>query len=178
MHALRAWACGGLFLLLSTGSLHAQETSLQRAVRLTGEGQLTPALAAARAGEDPLSRAQGELYVLHHAGALEAALEAGLAGLREAPGDTWLLERSAYIALSLGAGELSARLSEELRETLPASEWARHEWMLSEAQALESTRAEEAAALQRAQLVSAGVGLLAVALMLALGARRGQPTPA
>ena len=170
------WMLTAIFCCAGALALHAQETSLQRAVRLTGEGDLSEALSAARSGEDLLSRAQGELYVLHHAGALEPALQAGLRGLEAAPGDPWLLERSAYIALSLGAGRLAAELSEELQAAVPPEDWARHEWMLSEARSLEGTRAAEESSLRRAQLVSSLVGVGAIALALVLGLRRTEPT--
>ena len=150
----------------------AQETSLQRAVRLAGEGDLSAALDAARAGSSPLARAQGELYVLHHAGALEAALQAGLAGLEESPSDAWLLERSAYIALTLGAGALAIELCDELQAVLPPEEWGRHEWMQGEALALQATREEEAASLRRAKQVSVTTALLALALVTSLSLRR------
>jgi hypothetical protein len=175
MSQARRPALTALLCLAAAASPAAQETSLQRAVRLTGEGDLSAALSAARSGQDPLTRAQGELYVLHHAGALESALQAGLRGLESAPKDPWLLERSAYIALSLGAGGLASGLSEELQAAVSPAEWSRHEWMLSEARSLESTRAAEADSLRRAQLVSALMGVGAVVLALILGLRRTEP---
>jgi hypothetical protein len=122
-------------------------------------------LKAARAEVDPLVRAQAELHVLHHGGRLDSALQAGLSGLRAAPEDPWLLEQSAYIALSLGAGELAMDLGQRLREHMPPVEWPRLSWMLTEARALEQQRLAEARALKRSR-TAVGAGLLACCLTL------------
>ncbi len=137
-----------LALLLVGGLSPAQESALQAAVRLTGEARFAEAVEVARAGDDPLQRAQGELYVLHRAGALEEALAAGLRGLDEAPDDAWTLEHTAYVALSLGAGDLAVRL----------------DWMRVEATRLAGQRRREQDAQRRARiaaLLGLGLGLLA-----------------
>ena len=98
-------------LLVACPLAGAQE-GFEAALALVGEGRLPAALSAADAELDPVRRAQARLFVLHHAGDLSGALEAGQAGL-EVTEDPWLLERSTYIALSLRAaaraGELHAR---------------------------------------------------------------------
>lgn len=145
----------------------AQESALQAAVRLTGEARYAEAIEAANAGEVPLQRAQGELYAYHRAGALEDALRAGLRGLEEAPKDTWTLEQTAYVALSLGAGELAVRLVERLDAALPAEERSRLDWMRAEALRLAEQRGLEGRAQRSARLwalVGLGVSLLAFAI--------------
>jgi hypothetical protein len=149
----------------------AQETSLQEAVRLVGERRFVEALAAARKGEDPLSIAQGELYVLHHAGALSEALEAGLTGLEAAPEDPWLLEQCTDIALNLGAARIAGRLARELQEVVPESDLERASGYLEWAYALEVGQREEARALTRARITMVVVVLLSIACAL-LAARR------
>ena len=151
----------------------AQEVGLQAAVRLAGEGRLAEALGAARGEPRALERAQAELHVLHHSGQLTEALEAGLAGLQAAPGDPWLLERCAYVALSLGTGELALRLCEELREVDAPAAWEGHAWMLEEAEGLVAQRERESTALSRARWTV--VLALLIGLGTALAARRRLP---
>ncbi|MCB9916534.1 MAG: hypothetical protein H6828_15520 [Planctomycetes bacterium] len=152
-------------------SASAQESALAAAVRLAQEGRFVEALARARSAPEPLARAQAELYVWHHAGALDQALAAGRRGLAVAPADAWLLQNSAYVALSLGAGDEAQRLVGELERALPAEEFTAHAWMRAEADDLVRQRASERAALTRARAVSAAVGLAALVALL-LGARR------
>ena len=97
--------CAGL----STHSAHATQDAptLARVVELAGHGAYTDALSIADSLAAPLARAQGRLYVFHHAGDLGAALNAGLDGLRDAPADLWLLERVGYIAISLRATRIA-----------------------------------------------------------------------
>jgi len=154
----------GLALVLVGPPSSAQESALQAAVRLTGEARFAEAVEAARAGAEPLQRAQGELYAFHRAGALEEALAAGLRGLDESPDDAWTLEQTAYVALSLGAGELAVRLVERLDNVLPAEEASRLDWMRAEARRLADQRLLEQAAQHRARLgalLGLGLGLLA-----------------
>lgn len=160
--------CLALLLAVSQAS-GAQDSGLQQAVRLVSEGRLAQALEAARGESDALARSQAELHVLHHGGLLEEALEAGLGGLEGAPEDPWLLERTAYIALSLGTGELAVDLCEDLRRAQP-QEWERHAWMMEEALSLRSQREGERKALGRARTL-VGAGLLFSALLLLFGAR-------
>ena len=129
----------------------AQEVGLQAAVRLAGEGRLAEALEAARGEPADLERAQAELYVLHHPRQLTEALEAGLRGLEATPGDPWLLERCAYVALSLGAGELALDLCGKLRAVESPAAWEGHAWMLEEAEGLVAQRERESTALSRAR---------------------------
>ena len=149
----------------------AQEVGLQAAVRLAGEGRLAEALEAARGEPRALERAQAELHVLHHAGQLTEALEAGLAGLEATPRDPWLLERCAYVALSLGAGELALRLCEELREVDAPAAWEGHAWMLEEAERLVAQRERESTALMRARWTVALALLAGVGVALAVRRR-------
>jgi hypothetical protein len=136
-----------------------QENGLQAAVRLVGEERYRAALEAARAESQPLARAQAELYVLHQGGALEEALLAGLEGLETSPEDPWLLERSAYLALSLNAGSLAEELYLNLQQVTDEASWDLHEPRLGEARAIQERREAEALALTRARL-----GVIAVLL--------------
>jgi hypothetical protein len=80
---------------------------MQQVVEFARSGSFTVALARAESLTNPLERAQARLYVLHQAGDLAGALEAGLEGLRAAPADLWLLERVSYIAISLRSFEIA-----------------------------------------------------------------------
>jgi hypothetical protein len=148
----------------------ATESHLDAAVRLTGEGNLRAALAEARAETGEPDRSQAFLYVLHHAGALEEALAAGLSGLELEPEETWLLDRCAYIAISLGAGELARELCVRLRSCADEETWRRSSWMLAEADRLLAERRREESSIVRARWTVAG-GLLLAAGCAALLAR-------
>lgn len=155
-----------LVVAASCGSSVVQETPLQEAVRLTGEGAFTQALRAADRGADVVTIAQARLYVLHHAGALDEALEAGLLGLASAPEDTWLLDQCARLAMDLGASELATRLVSELSEALPASESERARSVLEDARALSDQRMAERSALRRSRIVTAALTLAATIMAL------------
>jgi len=164
----------GVFLLAApaTGAPVEQEVGLAAAVARVGEGRFAAALEAARGDPSPLDRAQAELYVLHQGGALEAALEVGLAGLAGFPEDPWLLDRSAYLALSLGDGGLADELYGRLEALVPDRREALAP-LRAEARQLEDRREAEARALGRAQTVVLVAALAALALM-AFGLR---PSP-
>ncbi len=158
------------------GQAHAQESSMQRAIRLTREGQLVAALEAVDSTRDELERAQARLFVLHHAGVLDEALEAGLRGLALSPDDPWLLERCTFIAVSLGLGELAMEKAKQLQAVLTPAEWAKVSWMKDEAAILKALREQERAALERAQLVVGALALVAVGA-LALSSRSAPAPP-
>jgi len=141
-----------------------QETPLQEAVRLTGEGRPAAALLAAGRSQEPVERARAELFVYHRAGALDDALAAGLRALAEEPSDPWTLEETAYVALSLGDGALASSLLERLRPQQAGEALERTAWMGEEAARLEGLRVAEGAALERARLVA--LAALAGALLL------------
>lgn len=162
-----------LAVLLGAGA--DQETPLQAAVRLCGEGSPAAALEAARASESPLERAQAELYVLHRAGALDEALDAGLRALEVAPSDPWTLEETAYVALSLGEGALASRLLGRLAPQLDRAGAERTAWMGEEAERLAARRGEEQRALRLGRSVAAAGATLALAV--ALLASRTPRTP-
>lgn len=174
MRAPVASFCCALFLASPMTAWAESRGSLQEAVRLTQAGELLGALEAARTTPDALERAQGELYVWHHAGALREALQAGLDGLRVAPLDPWLLDRCSYLALSLGAGELALSLTEDLQAATPPESWSEKAWMMDEARALAETRAAERRSLSRARLVSSGAVLAALLGLLLASRGRGE----
>jgi tetratricopeptide (TPR) repeat protein len=167
----------GVLLALSVllGPGPDQETPLQAAVRLSGEGSPAAALEAARRSESPLERAQAELYVLHRAGALDEALDAGLRALEVAPSDAWTLEETAYVALSLGEGALASRLLERLAPQLDPAGVGRTAWMGEEAGRLAARLEEEQRALRLGRSVAAAGA--ALALVVALLASRTPGTP-
>ncbi len=101
-------------------------------VDLAQRGSYVDALKAADSLSSPVARAQGRLFVFHQAGALGAALQAGIAGLRESPTDLWLLERVCYIAISLRATPIAraycdrfaqAANAAQARESAGESKW-------------------------------------------------------
>ena len=147
----------------------ASETPLQGAVRLTAEERFVEALKLARTDDDALFRAQGELFVLQRAGALDEALSAGLRGLEVAPKDPWLLERCANLALSLGSGGLAQGLLDELVQSVGPLEQERLAPLLTAARGLVQGRQAKTAALARARAV-----LLGIAALLALAALLGR----
>jgi len=155
-------------LPLFAGGARAQELGLDAAIRLVGEGNFQAALVSARGETRSLERSQALLHVLHHAGALEEALQAGRAGLERHPGDEWLLDRCAYLALSLGAGNLGRELSSRLGENAEPGSWqeTNSSWMLGEIELLEENRGNQRRALSRSRWT---VGLAALAcIVLAL----------
>jgi tetratricopeptide (TPR) repeat protein len=156
---LRRWGLAPVVLLgLAPTVVRAQDSGLPAALRLVEEGRLVEALQEARREPEERARAQAELHVLHHGGLLGEALEVGLEGLELAPPDPWLLQRCAYIALTLGAGELAVELCEELQRGFPET-WETHAWMLDEALDLRTQRLLEDRALARARAV-VGLGVL------------------
>jgi len=151
----------------------AAAQSYREASDLAAAGELRAALAAADAVAGPLEREQSRLHVLWTAGDLAGALAAGRAGLRLAPDDPYLLERTLGLATALGAAPLAAELAPRLerrfaeldageREAFAPSVGAR----LAEARELAARATRRAAALWRAK---ATVALLMAGLLLAAG---------
>ena len=165
-------------LLSLSAPLAAQspESGLQAAVRLVGEQRFQEALLAGQAESNSLARAQAELYVLHQGGALTEALEAGLRGLRVAPRDAWLLDRTAYIALSLGAGELAERLYIELQSIRTPEEWDASAPLLQEARTLIEVREAQGRSVSRARLV-VGLAVIASLAVMLLHSRKRPAGP-
>lgn len=164
-------------VVLLAGGAPAQEVGLDAAIRLVREGDFQAALVAARGETRSLERAQALLHVLHQAGALEEALAAGREGLEHHPEDAWLLDRSAYIALSLGVGDLSRELARRLGENAEPESWqaTNSSWMLGEVELLQEERGKEQRALLLARCVvgAAALGCLALALWLLKGTAAG-----
>lgn len=143
-----------LMLSISIGAQPARD-AFDEAWRLVGEGRFAAALDAARAEPQSLSGARARLFVSHQAGDLRGALEAGRAGLARFPEDAWMLDQTAYVALSLHAGEFGAELAHRLAGAALAPGLspeesqryaARAERHAKEAaQILESSRARDAA---------------------------------
>lgn len=75
---------------------------LQDAITRVAAHDMAGAWSAATGEPDPLKQSQAQVYVRHHAGDLEGALAEAVRGSSAHPEDSWLAERSVYIALSLG----------------------------------------------------------------------------
>lgn len=84
-------------LLFVCAALPDRET----AVASTNAGRFPEALLAAEAEVDPARRAEGLLYVRHHAGDLEGALRVAADARGAGVGSAWLAEREVYVALSI-----------------------------------------------------------------------------
>lgn len=143
-----------------------QEGGLDRAVQHVAELQFIEALHAARAEPDGLRRVQAVLYVYQQAGALDEALAEGLAGLTQFPGDAFLLKQSASAALTLGIGQLGARLVEDLRRVDASAVPA---WMEEEIATLSAQRQSEDGLLLRAQwttLILIGAAAVGILMLL------------
>jgi len=153
----------------------APETHLAAAVRLVGEGRFTEALAEARLEPAQPEAAQAALYVWHHAGALEEALEAGLEGLAVAPEDPWLLERCAYVSISLGDGVLGLELCARLERVLGAEAVRPSAWIREEAVRLAARAQAEKRGEARARWTVLAALLLTTALCAWLVRPRGTP---
>lgn len=165
----------GLVLASSCAVLPARAgDGLQRAVEFVRAGDFQRALEAGDSDTDPLGRAQARVYVLHHAGDLHGALSAAVEGSRAHPRDTWLLERRAYVAISLRRADEARSALDELDALLAeAPPKDREAWAESTAATradVERTsrlHAEARTARSRARAVAA-VGLaLGVALLVA-----------
>lgn len=166
------WFVLGLLPLLA-GVGRAQEPGLDAAVRLVGEGDFQAALVAARGESRSLERAQALLHVLHHAGALEEALQHGREGLAQHPRDQWLLDRCAYIALSLGADDLGRKLSSQLGANAEPGSWqeTNSKWMLGEFERLRENRQNQQRALSRSRWTVGLAALLCILLTVWMARR-------
>ena len=169
--------------VLSGARIEAQDT-LSRAVELVQAGELLSAYRAAASEPDPVRHAQAMLYVRHHAGDLTAALKAGLLGLETAPRDLWLLERTAYLALSLRdegiAREMVSRLSGAVGAApLNVAEADRWATILSSLSSDEQLLAENARrrrmAATRSRAIAGAVLALALWSVVLLSRGRGVP---
>src|SRR5437762_8534190 len=87
--------------MLYAGAAIQTPSGLSLALDRVRAGDFQGALAAAEAEPDPLRRAEASLYVRHQAGDLDGALAIGLHGAEMAPRNEWLLDRTAFVALSL-----------------------------------------------------------------------------
>lgn len=134
------------------------------------EGRFALALRESERISDPLVRAQGRLYVLHHAGDLAGALAAGRAGLALAPGDLWLLERSAAIATSLGIAEAAVELASRLSEAVEQAPLGGEELAEWRVVAAETSSAAAALALQGRRKEASMIRARSVVLAGALAA--------
>jgi hypothetical protein len=152
---------------------------LQSTVDRVRDGDFLGALASAEAEVDPVRRAEGVLYVRHQAGDLDGALEAGVRGAAIAPGDEWLLDRTAYVALTLGRPGAARVSLDALRRALAAdalaSDAARASLAAYETNVVELERriSERDAALIRAHWTAllGAVGALTALAALAMPAR-------
>lgn len=151
---------------------------LEAAIEQVSRGEFGTAYEAALAEPDPLRRAQAELYVRHHAGDLAGALASGERGLAATPDDAWLLERCAYIALTLRhahkALEYARRLDLATARGADADRTrfaAAAQSALVEAQSLASSDAARRNALSRARVWVASA-LLGSLLLLFAATRR------
>lgn len=153
---------------------------------LQAAGEISRALEVANACDEPLQRAQARLFVLHHAGDLAGALTAGLDGLRAAPEDMWLLERSTTLALDLGATELALellpRFEAQVGDLGQDGTWSAQAADLrsrTDARTIQIDRVRRS--LTRARTVAALAGLMALACLVwacsPRGARASQEAP-
>jgi hypothetical protein len=132
---------------------------------LQASGELAQALNVASDCTDPLERAQARLFVLHHAGDLAGALSAGLMGLRVAPTDPWLLERTTTLALDLGATDLALELVPRF-EAIAAGQSDAEAWtqkaddLRTRTQARAVQGEQVRSALLRARIIAALAGLV------------------
>jgi hypothetical protein len=174
-------ACLLLFILAASFASPSSAQSrgaddVAEVVDLARRGSYADALKAADSLSSPVACAQGRLFVFHQAGALGAALQAGIAGLRESPADLWLLERVCYIAISLRATPIAreycdrfARVANaaEARESAGESKWrelAADD--LSQVDELEMAANARSNALLRARATVYATALLFGALLL------------
>lgn len=151
---------------------------LEAAIEQVARGEFGAAYDAAMAEPDALRRAQGELYVRHHAGDLAGALASGERGLAIAPSDPWLLERCSEIALVLRRAPEAAGHARELERVLATGTAADRERFGAAAQRasaaaeeLVSTDSAKQSALSRARTAVAGALLAIVVLAFAVARR-------
>jgi hypothetical protein len=181
--------CAPIVCALLACAPRASEGRLERVMELVRRQEYGAALEAARAETDPLSRAQGTLYVRHWAGDLDGALRAGAEGLARAPDDPWLNERMAYVELSLRRPRAALGYVDALERaasTAPESERAR--WLeiargyRNEAEDLARGLVRRQRSLVRARVTSLVVlgGAAACIAFLALGraTNRNRPSDA
>lgn len=82
-------------------ALAAASSDLDRAIALAREGRFPEASRAAESEPDPARRAEAMLHVRHHAGDLDGALRVAEDARGAGVASAWLLEREAFVALSL-----------------------------------------------------------------------------
>lgn len=169
--ALAALACAAALV----APLHAQAESFDAILPLVGERRYLEALERADAFEDRVLASQARLWILYSAGDLRGGLAAGLAGLRAAPEDAWLLEQSADLAGNLAAAELMAELVARL-EQVPAPPADRLDILRERADGLVASAAARSVAMRRARATVIGFAILSL-LATALLARRGARQP-
>lgn len=103
-------------------ALAPRAVAQDRVRELVAESRFAAALDEVAREPDPLRRAQNAVWVRHVAGDLHGALDAGLAELKAHAKDPFLLEQSAFIALSLRKSELAAELVGRLATTTTSGE--------------------------------------------------------
>lgn len=168
---------GALFFALACAP------SFDRAVELARAGRYAEALEEARREERPIEREQALLYVRHQAGDLDGALEIGRAALREDRQDPWLMERLAYVALTVHLPATALAAIERLeqctaRDDLDPADRARYRALAAEyrVEALGQQRVRDSreAARRRAQITSAVFGVVSLVALgwLALASAR------
>jgi len=148
-----------------------------RVAELKGSGDYRAALEVAENCDDALARAQSKLWLLYNAGDPESALRTALAGLMDAPQDTWLLERASRLAVDLRALELAQSLTDRFEAAIVATPDGPAQWLEQlterrrEVDELETRRASRTNALARARLTVGVLSSLAVMLLLWLSWR-------
>lgn len=150
---------GLLLCALSWGP--PQGGGFEAALEAVSHGRFAEALVAAAQEPDPLRRRQAAIHARHHAGDLRGALAEAAAGLVESPGDPWLLEQAAFLAVSLNEGPRALAWAEELVAGLEARGGpdgpglARARDLHLQARAATERSVSRGVALQRARAVAA-----------------------
>ena len=158
-------------LIVAVSWSASQGGGFDAALEAIGRGRFTEALVAAAQDSDPVRRRQAAVHTRHHAGDLRGALNEAAAGLAEVPGDPWLLEQAAFLAVSLNEGPRALVWAEELVqvvETRAGSDdvaRARARDLRDQAREAAERTIERGVALGRAKTV-AGLGLLGALLAL------------
>ncbi len=163
-------------LLLAASWIAPQGGGFEAALEAVQRGRFAEALVAASQEADPLRRRQAAVHTRHHAGDLRGALSEAAAGLAEAPGDPWLLEQAAFLAVSLNEGPRGLAWAEDLVGVVEARggaddpALARVRDLRAQARAAAERSVARGQALGRARTV-AGLGLVGALLALTWLAR-------
>ncbi|MCY2961046.1 MAG: hypothetical protein NTY35_12855 [Planctomycetota bacterium] len=168
--------------MLACGPWLCPSSDRDGAIALAREGRFAEALSAAEADRDPARRAEGLLYVRHHAGDLDGALRVAQEARRSGVGSAWLEEREAFIALTVrdAARTRTALSALDARADRGGTDIARAaEGYRTELAAIERTLAARDRGNSLAYAVVGGGALLLLAIFagLALTGDRGRPSP-